>query len=157
MGKEIERKYLVKSTEYRQNAIGSKYMQGYLSTNCESVVRVRICEERGYITIKSKAVGLTRSEYEYEIPYKDALELLQTLCIKPIIEKTRYRYPYAGHIWEIDEFYGENEGLTIAEAELKNENEELILPDWIGDEVTLDYRYQNSNLAKNPYKNWSCI
>jgi CYTH domain-containing protein len=154
MGKEIERKFLVKSDTCKKMPNGILYKQGYLCSEAERVVRVRLIGHKAYITIKGKNVGAIRDEYEYEIAYKDAEEIIEKLCEKPIIEKIRYMKEYDGFTWEIDEFYGENEGLTIAEIELKSETEVFSKPDWVGEEVTDNPRYYNSNLIKNPYKNW---
>lgn len=156
MGKEIERKFLLKDSSYKKLCSSGKlYKQGYISSNPNKTVRVRIIDDKGFLTIKSKVTGLVREEFEYEIPIADAEEILQKLCEKPIIEKTRYKLKFKGHIWEIDEFHGENEGLVVAEIELKNENEDFAAPEWISEEVTYDDRYINSNLIKNPYKNWN--
>ncbi len=154
MGKEIERKFLVKSDDYKRLAKGTLYRQGYLSVRKEAVVRVRIIDDKGFITIKSKNIGAIRAEYEYEVPYSDACEMLDSLCEKPIVEKYRYKLEFKGAVWEIDEFLGDNEGLVMAEIELINENDDFQKPEWIGEEVTKDPRYYNSNLAKNSYKNW---
>ena len=155
MGKEIERKFLVRDNVYKKLCSGKLYKQGYLNSNPERIVRVRVVGDKGFLTIKDKGTGLARSEFEYEIPYSDAEEILQNICEKPFIEKTRYRYEYMGHTWEIDEFHGENEGLTVAEIELENEDETFSLPEWIGEDVTYDYRYVNSNLITNPFRNWT--
>jgi CYTH domain-containing protein len=114
---------------------------------------VRTVNDKGYLTIKGIAVGASRPEFEYEIPYQDALELLD-ICEKPLIEKIRYRVEEGGLVWEIDEFFGENQGLIIAELELQSEDQEFKKPDWVGDEVTGDPRYYNVNLIKNPYTKW---
>lgn len=154
MGKEIERKFLIKGYEWRTLGEGVSYLQGYLSTDKGRTVRVRTVGEQGYITIKGPAEGLVRPEYEYEIPCEDAREIISTLCEKPVIEKKRYAIPVGLHIWEVDEFSGENEGLVIAEVELENEFEEVDIPMWIGREVTGDRRYYNAHLVKNPYRLW---
>lgn len=155
MGKEIERKFLVTGSIYKKICTGDLYKQGYLNSNPDRTVRVRIFGNKGFLTIKSKGNGLTREEFEYEIPLNDAEELLQNICEKPIIYKTRYLFNYMGHTWEIDEFHNENEGLVVAEIELTNEIEDFSLPEWIGIEVTYDYKYTNSSLIANPYKNWN--
>lgn len=155
MGKEIERKFLVKDSTYKKLCSGKLYKQGYLFSNPDKTVRVRLVDNKGFLTIKGKGNGLTRDEFEYEIPSADAEEILQKMCHKPFIEKTRYTYSYMGHTWEIDEFHGENEGLVVAEIELENEDENFEVPEWIGEEVTYDKKYFNSNLIKNPYKNWN--
>ncbi|WP_314000848.1 CYTH domain-containing protein [uncultured Paenibacillus sp.] len=154
MAKEIERKFLVKNLAFKDYAEGILYRQGYIANSADKVVRVRIAGDKGYLTIKTKNIGLTRSEFEYEIPVKDADELLRSVCEKPIIEKYRYTYSYEGHTWEIDEFLGANEGLVIAEVELQTEDEAVSKPDWIGEEVSGDSKYYNSNLIKHPYQNW---
>ncbi len=115
---------------------------------------MRIIEDKAYLTIKGIAVGASRLEFEYEVPYKDAAELLE-ICEKPLIEKRRYRVREGGFVWEVDEFFGENEGLIVAELELESEDQAFHKPDWVGDEVTGDTRYFNSNLIRNPYTNWS--
>lgn len=162
MGIEIERKYLVKQAEWRSHKaslqsqfpdLGKKYCQGYIPTNNETTVRVRIIGDRGYITIKGQTRGHTRSEFEYPIPVEDAREMLATLCVKPLIEKVRYKIDFGNLIWEVDEFLGDNEGLIIAEVELKNEDEQIDIPYWIEREVR-DKKYYNSYLAKHPYSQW---
>ncbi|MCX7747870.1 MAG: CYTH domain-containing protein [Clostridia bacterium] len=155
MGKEIERKFRVVSDSYKNNAQGILYKQGYLSNASERVVRIRVYNNKGYLTVKAAAVGAVRQEFEYEIPYHDAEEMLNHLCQKPIIEKHRYKIDYCGFTWEVDEFHGENEGLVVAEIELQDENQPFPHPSWLGEEVTHDYRYQNSNLITNPYTKWS--
>jgi adenylate cyclase len=154
MGKEIERKYLIKKDDWRELAKGTVYRQGYLSTVKERTVRVRTIDDNGYLTIKGITVGATRAEYEYEIPAKDANYMLDELCEKPIIEKKRYVMDHEDLTWEIDEFDGENRGLIVAEVELTAEDQKIALPDWIGEEVTGDPRYYNSNLIKHPYSKW---
>lgn len=158
MGKEIERKFLVNGTGYRKNSTMTYYKQGYLSVDKERTVRIRIIGEKGFITIKGKNEGISRPEYEYEIPVKEAGEILNNLCLKPIIEKYRYIYKHLDNtIWEIDEFLGENEGLIVAEIELPTEDTVFTKPDWIGKEVTDDPRYYNSNLIRNPFKQWKNV
>jgi CYTH domain-containing protein len=155
MAKEIERKFLVKSYEWKQAAAGVPYRQGYLSTVKERTVRVRTVGPKGFLTIKGITVGVTRAEFEYEIPAIDANAMLDTLCERPLIEKNRYTIDHAGCAWEIDEFFGENQGLVVAEVELKDEQQALTLPPWVGAEVSGDPRYFNSNLIKNPYTRWT--
>lgn len=154
MGKEIERKFLVKSDEWKSLAKGKYYRQGYLSTVKERVVRVRTIDDKGYLTIKGVTTGISRSEFEYEIPADDANLMLDNLCEKPIIEKYRAKVPQGDLVWEIDEFHGENEGLVIAEIELQSEDQQFEKPSWIGEEVSGDPKYFNSNLIKNPYTKW---
>ena len=154
MGKEIERKFIVEGNEYKELSKAVLYRQGYLCSDMKRTVRVRVCGNKGYITVKGKSRGSTRPEYEYEIPADDANEMLENLCEKPIIEKFRYKYSFEGFIWEIDEFLGENQGLVIAEIELPDENTKFSKPVWIGKEVTGMPEYYNSSLVQNPYKNW---
>lgn len=150
---EIEKKYLV-DTDKLTLKDGLNIKQGYINTAQNTVVRVRVKGSKGFLTIKGENVGASRLEFEYEIPLNEAEEMLEKLCSKPIIDKTRYEIKYANHLWEVDVFYGDNEGLVIAEVELENENEEVILPSWINIEVTGDIKYYNNQLMKNPYKNW---
>ena len=152
MGTEIERKFMVKKGVWRDKK-ATKYRQGYLSTVKERTVRVRTIEDKGYLTIKGISIGASRMEFEYEIPRQDADALLD-ICEKPLIEKNRYKVENGGFVWEVDEFFGENQGLIVAELELENEDQYFPRPDWIGEEVTGDPRYFNSNLVKNPYTKW---
>jgi len=154
MGKEIERKFLVKDDAFKQMAKGTRYRQGYLSSTKERVVRVRTIDDKGFLTVKGITTGATRVEYEYEIPAIDADAMLDELCEKPIIEKNRYKIPQGRLVWEIDEFFGENDGLVVAEVELESEDQAFAKPEWVGAEVTGDPKYFNSNLIQNPYKNW---
>jgi adenylate cyclase len=153
LGKEIERKFLVRGEEWRALAVGVRYRQGYLSTVKERTVRVRTVGERGYLTVKGITVGATRKEFEYEIPAADAAALLE-LCEQPLVEKVRYRIPAGGLTWEVDEFEGVNRGLIVAECELASEDQRIELPPWIGAEVTGDPRYFNSNLIAHPFTAW---
>ncbi len=153
MGKEIERKFLVKGFTWRE-VKGAMIRQGYLNSAKERNVRVRIIEDKAYLTIKGIAVGASRLEFEYEVPFQDAAELLE-ICEKPLIEKRRYPVLEGGFVWEVDEFFGENEGLIVAEVELESEDQAFHKPDWVGEEVTGDTRYFNSNLIKNPYTKWA--
>jgi CYTH domain-containing protein len=152
---EIERKFLVKG-EYKSQAVrSSRIVQGYLSSVTGRTVRIRIRGEKGYITVKGKSneSGLSRYEWEKEIPLNEAEELL-LLCEPGAIDKTRYEILVGKHIFEVDEFYGDNEGLTLAEVELESEGESYEKPEWLGEEVTGDRRYYNSSLTKHPFKNW---
>ncbi len=151
---EIERKFLVRAQKWSELGPGKAIRQGYLSTVKERTVRVRTVGDKGALTIKGVNVGISRPEYEYEIPFQDATELLDSLCEKPLIEKTRYRIPFAGNTWEVDEFAGVNKGLTTAEVELKSADQQVQLPDWIDREVSDDPRYFNANLIKNPFTTW---
>ena len=155
MAVEIERKFLLLGDGWRGLAPGKHYRQGYLSTVAARSVRVRVIEDRGYLTIKGATVSVTRAEYEYVIPVEDAHAMLDNLCERPLIEKTRYRIDYQGMVWEVDEFEGENEGLLLAEVELSSEDQVIALPDWVGEEVTGDPRFYNSNLIANPYSKWA--
>ena len=155
MAIEIERKFLVKGNEWRSLGIGQLYCQGYMVTTSERTVRVRIIDNQGYLTIKGPGtLGGSRLEFEYPIPVEDAKEMLETLCEKPFIEKTRSKISIGELIWEVDEFHGDNQGLILAEVELTTENQSIEIPDWIGQEVTSDYRYFNAYLAKHPYGEW---
>ena len=154
MAVEIERKYLIDLEKLGTLENGIRIKQGYLSINKESVVRVRIKNDKGYLTVKGSNNGISRLEFEYEIPFNEANEMLDNLCQKPVIDKSRYIVNYDTNIWEIDIFYGDNEGLVVAEVELKDENEKINLPSWIKKEVSQDVRYFNSNLMKHPYKDW---
>ena len=154
MAKEIERKYLLANADWRSASVGVPYRQGYLSTVKERTVRVRTVGERGFLTIKGVSVGVTRSEYEYEIPAEEENAMLDELCERPLIEKNRYTIAYEGLTWEVDEFFGENAGLIVAEVELADEDQAITLPPWVGVEVSGDARYFNSSLIKNPYLRW---
>ena len=154
MGKEIERKFLVKGEAWKALAAGTVYRQGYLSTVKERTVRVRTVGEKGFLTIKGLTTGVTRAEFEYEVPAADANAMLDGLCEKPLVEKTRYRIPLDGYTWEVDEFHGDNDGLVVAEVELKSADEKPPLPEWVGEDVSSDPRYFNSNLVKKPFKTW---
>ncbi len=154
MAKEIERKFLLSGDEWRAGARGTSYRQGYLSTVKERTVRVRTVGDKGFLTVKGLTRGVERAEFEYEIPVADADAMLDTLCERPLIEKKRYRIEHGGLVWEIDEFFGENAGLLLAEVELEDERQRLDLPKWIGREVSGDPRYFNANLIKNPFTKW---
>lgn len=157
MAKEIERKYRLKNNNWKSQVKTSHTIkQGYLNLEPTRTVRVRIIDNKALLTIKGKNIKTTRLEFEYQIPIDDALQLLQ-LCEKPLLEKTRHEVHLDNLIWEIDEFEGDNQGLTIAEVELQNENQKINLPPWIDQEVSHDPRYYNSNLIKKPYKNWKKI
>ena len=154
MGKEIERKFLLKSDAWRALATGTAYRQGYLNSAKERTVRIRTVGDKAFLTIKGLSVGVTRSEYEYPIPFDDCNAMLDNLAEKPLIEKNRYKIALGGLTWEIDEFFGENQGLIVAEVELASEDQAFEKPAWIGDEVSGDPRYFNSNLIKHPYSRW---
>ena len=153
---EIERKFLVKSAAFIKEAVKhNRIVQGYLSSAPERTVRVRIKGENGYLTIKgqSNATGMSRMEWEKEIPLEEAEQLL-ALCEEVIIDKTRYEVIVGVHVFEVDVFTGENEGLVMAEIELSSETEPFEIPDWLGEEVTTDIRYYNSYLSKHPFRSW---
>jgi adenylate cyclase len=153
---EIERKFLVNSDAFIAQASAKHTIaQGYLNSNPDRTVRIRIMGESGFITIKGKGneSGMTRSEWETEIPLMDARPLL-SLCEPGKIEKTRYNVPVGNHIFEVDVFHGENDGLVIAEIELSSEPEEFEKPSWLGEEVTGDKRYYNAYLSQKPYTTW---
>lgn len=151
---EIERKFLVQGNAWRQGATGVRYRQGYLCTDKHRTVRVRTAGDRAFLTIKGLSQGASRAEYEYEIPSEDADAMLDTLCHRPLIEKTRYRIPADDLVWEIDEFKGENAGLIVAEVELNSADQPVRLPPWLGKEVTDDPCYYNANLVRTPYSAW---
>ena len=156
MAKEIERKFLLRSIELIPLGIGEKYRQGYFKIeNNFSTIRVRIIEKKAFLTIKSKNIGISRDEFEYEIPINDASFMLETMCQKPTIEKTRYFVKNINNLWEIDIFDGENKGLVVAEIELNNETQEIPMPEWISTEVTGDFKYYNSSLIQYPFIKWN--
>jgi CYTH domain-containing protein len=154
MKNEIERKFLVKDETYKTLARGVLIHQGFLNTTKQRVVRIRITGNEAFLTIKGINEGFVRKEFEYSIPYEDAKILLNEICEQPTLLKIRYRIPFNGLTWEVDEFLGENKGLVIAEVELQNENQELNFPYWVGKEVTNNPNYYNANLIKNPFSNW---
>ncbi len=153
---EIERKFLVKSDAYKEEATSIKrIVQGFLNTHPKRTVRVRIKGNNGFLTIKgiSNEAGTSRFEWEHEIEVSEAEALLK-ICEETVIEKTRYEIPIGAHMFEVDEFQGENEGLVIAEIELENENDPFERPIWLGEEVTGQLKYYNSLLSKKPYTSW---
>jgi len=156
MPKEIERKFLVNFNEIALPENGENIKQGYfpIADNVKTVVRIRVKASNAYLTIKGENKGAVRAEYEYAIPVNEAVEMLEDMCHKPFIDKTRYEIIVDNHIWEIDIFHGENKGLVIAEIELSEESDKFDLPGWVGKEVTNDPRYYNSNLLLNPYRKW---
>lgn len=147
---EIERKFLVTSSRWRAGARACAIRQGYLSLGDGATVRIRIAGTEAFITVKGKTQGLSRAEFEYPIPLHDAEVMLETLCARPLIEKTRYFLEHAGKLWTVDVFDGENDGLVMAEVELARLDEQVALPDWVGEEVTDDPRYRNSSLVSAP-------
>lgn len=154
MGIEIERKFLVNNTSWKKSIQAVRCRQGYLCLGSGNTVRVRIMADKGYITVKGGSEGIVRKEYEYVIPVADAEEMLESLCAKPLIEKNRFVVEHDGMIWEVDEFFGENSGLVVAEVELEREDQIFSLPGWVGKEVTGDSRFFNAALVRNPYANW---
>lgn len=155
MGIEIERKFLVISDAFRAEAERSKaYRQGYMVGGGLASVRVRISGDEARLNIKSATLGVTRQEYEYPLPIEDARHMLDELCAKPLIEKVRHYVRHGAHLWEVDVFEGDNAGLVVAEIELGAVDEAFERPAWLGDEVSDDPRYYNSNLGKHPYKDW---
>ena len=153
MGIEIERKFLVHGTNYRATGKPTLYRQGYLSTDPERTVRVRIAGDQAMITIKGRTQGIARSEFEYGIPTADAAALLD-LCLRPLIEKTRYELTFGSQVWIVDEFANENAGLVLAEIELPAVDHPFVKPDWCGAEVSDDHRYFNSYLVAHPFTTW---
>lgn len=165
MGKEIEHKFLVKNTSFKSMSASTYYRQGYIPTLNGMTVRVRIAGDKGFLTMKDHAIGLTRNEFEYEIPKDDAHQMLELMCEKPQIEKHRYVIPAGlgytadgnpiqGLHWEVDEFHGDNEGLIVAEIEVPEEGCTFSIPEWVGAEVTGEHKYYNSHLCKHPYSQW---
>ena len=157
MAREIERKFLVTGDGWRPGARGVPYRQGYLGAGADArcTVRARVAGERAFLTVKGRAAGGARDEYEYPIPVADAEEMLERLCVGGRIEKFRYRVPFAGRVWEVDEFTGVNAPLVVAEVELDRIDAEVALPSWVGLEVTDYPRYTNAALALLPYSRWS--
>ena len=153
MPSEIERKFLVTDDSWRDGTPGVRIAQGYLSHDPERTVRVRIGGEKAWLTIKGRTHGITRAEFEYEIPPDEARSLLG-LCLPSVIDKTRHEISHAGHLWEVDVFHGENAGLLIAEVELADESISPELPPWVGAEVSAEVRYFNACLAVLPYAKW---
>ncbi len=154
MATEIEKKFLVVNDRYKNSEKKALFRQGYLSVDFERTVRVRSYNGQGFLTVKGKTKSCSREEYEYSIPIQEAERMLDKLCIRPIIEKIRYFMTYEGYKWVVDEFLGVNEGLVTAEIELESEHQTFVKPDWVGNEITYDIRYFNSNLVENPYKSW---
>ena len=153
MALEIERKFLVVGTPWKALPRGDLMRQGYILASSERVVRVRIEGDQARLTVKGRMDGIVRGEWEYPIPLNDANALLK-LCEQPLIEKYRYRIPFENMLWELDVFIGINAGLVVAEIELNNETQLFSKPDWIGEEVTYDARYLNSNLIRSPFSVW---
>lgn len=156
MATEIERKFLVCSEAWRNQVECSEhYVQGYLANTASSSVRVRVSGECAWLNIKRATPGVQRSEYDYPIPVDDARELLTNLCEGRLIEKTRHHVRYAGSLWEVDVFEGDNAGLAVAEIELDSPEQSFDRPPWLGDEISDDLRYYNNSLSTLPYKDWT--
>jgi len=154
LGIEIERKFLLSSDAWRALGVPVRYTQGYLNCAPGRTVRVRIAGDRAYLTIKGPPHNLARAEFEYEVPIDDARYMLEHLCERPLIDKTRRRIPVGAHVFEVDEFFGDNAGLVVAEVELQHASEPFERPTWLGVEVTSDPRYSNSSLVRLPYSKW---
>jgi adenylate cyclase len=154
MAKEIERKFLINQDALGALDNGTSIKQGYISTKDKTVVRVRVSGNQAYLTLKGEITGVTRSEFEYEIPVTDAEQIITELCNGPVVEKTRYLVTHCDHTWEVDIFHGENDGLVIAEIELGSEREIFEIPDWVISEVSGETKYYNSSLLANPFKSW---
>lgn len=157
MATEIERKFLVISDDWRADATGVALRQGYLSRHPDRTVRVRIAGTQAFITVKGRSRGVTRLEFEYPVPLADAGHMLEELCERPLVEKTRHTLDIGPQRWEIDEFHGDNQGLIVAEIELLHEDQAFERPAWLGREVSADSRYFNANLASHPYSRWSKV
>ena len=156
MAIEIERKFLLKNQQWRTlSGAGCLIRQGYLSDQPERTVRVRVAGEQAWLTVKGKTKGIARLELEYPIPVAEAMQLLDQLCLKPLIEKYRYRIIQGDLVWEVDEFLGDNTGLVVAEIELSAADQAFDRPDWLGAEVSDDPRYFNSALIHQPFSRWS--
>tara|TARA_B110000008_G_C16486023_1_gene370147 strand:+ start:17 stop:502 length:486 start_codon:yes stop_codon:yes gene_type:complete len=154
---EIEKKFLIKNIPFNQIQYSHKITQGYIVSDQYKVIRVRKKNNEYFITIKGNKIGISRFEFEYKIPKGDANDLFQNFCKIGVIRKTRHYVHYKNHIWEIDEFHNENEGLIIAEIELNSEDEKFHIPDWIFKEVTGEAKYYNMNLIKHPYCKWNIV
>jgi len=152
--REIEHKFLVVSDVWKKGATGVEVRQGFLNTDPDRTVRVRVAAGAAYLTIKGRRIGPEAPEFEYPIPVTDAEYVLEHLCLRPLIEKTRYRVDFGGHTWEVDEFHGVNQGLVIAEIELERAGQPFEKPDWVGEDVTGDPRYSNARLVERPYSTW---
>lgn len=159
MATEIERKYLVDLAAIRALdedvlANGIHIKQGYITTIDHTAVRIRVMDDAAYLTLKGENKGMTRTEFEYQIPPQEAKAIIETLCHGPVIDKTRYHLYHGAHLWELDIFHGDNDGLVVVEIELSQEAETFQLPCWVTEEVTGDVRYYNSSLLNHPFKNW---
>lgn len=154
MAVEIERKFRTKGVDFLANQEGERLTQGYLSHDPRATVRLRVQGDHAWLTVKGKTHGASRSEFEYPIPTADAHAMLEEMCPQGVIDKTRYRIQVGEHVWEVDEFHGDNQGLVVAEVELDSEDQPFERPPWLGEEVTDDPRYYNSALSRTPYGQW---
>ena len=154
MAKEIERKFLIDVGLVVELNDGKRISQGYIGTNDKTVVRARIIGDEAFLTLKGEVKGFTCSEFEYQIPIDDAVNVIDELCSGGVVDKTRYEIMHENHTWEIDVFHGQNEGLVVAEVEVQSESESVSLPKWIVKEVTGDAKYFNVSLLTNPYSQW---
>jgi adenylate cyclase len=154
MAREIERKFTVDTAKWQPNGTGVWVRQGYIPASGRTSVRVRIAGDQSFLTIKGETTGMVRTEFEYPIPPADAHQILDELCARPFIEKTRYYVEYAGATWEVDVFEGENAGLVVAEIELTHEDAVFEMPPWVLSEVTDDPKYYNVNLVTRPFCKW---
>ncbi len=152
---EIERKFLVTNLDFVKYGVPQRIKQGYICTDSDRVVRVRIKDDKAFLTLKNASTGFARNEFEYEIPVTEAQTMLDTMCHQPIIDKIRFVLIHKKKRWDIDVFNGQNEGLVIAEIELESQDESFIKPPFIGKEVTDDHRYYNSYIATNPFNSWN--
>lgn len=154
MAVEIERKFRITDVDFLARRAGERLTQGYLSHDPRATVRLRVQGDNAWLTIKGKTHGASRSEFEYPIPTADAHAMLDEMCPEGVIDKTRYRIKVGEHVWEVDEFHGDNQGLVVAEVELDSEDQPFERPPWLGEEVTGDPRYYNSALSRTPYGQW---
>jgi len=154
MAVEIEKKFLVTSKDWKEGSSSTIYYQGYLCSGSGQTVRVRIAGDKAWLTIKGKHTNISRLEFEYPLPKDDAQVMLAEVCEQPIIHKRRFLKIYKGFTWEIDEFYGDNQGLVVAEIELTSEDQQFPRPDWLGEEVSHESRYYNASLRIYPYSMW---
>lgn len=155
MAIEIERKFLVIRHKLPALQNGTLIQQAYIPTTNNTTVRIRLAGEQALLTIKTRAINLTRLEYEYSIPVADAREILDEVCSAHLVEKQRYLVQHAGLTWEVDVFQGSNDGLIVAEVELEQEDQRVDLPPWAGEEVSHDLKYNNRSLATSPYNSWT--
>ncbi|KJH67683.1 CYTH domain-containing protein [Chromobacterium violaceum] len=153
MALEIERRFVVSGDGWRGLAPAVQYRQGYLSVEKERTVRVRVVGEQAWLTLKSNISNVSRHEFEYPIPLADAQTIMGAMC-PMVVDKLRHRIEHGGFVWEVDEFFGDNAGLVLAEIELPDEDTPFAKPDWVGEEVTEDGRYTNAYLSKHPYRSW---